>query len=132
MDNEILHTDPDNSGEEKPKKKAKHLWCIDLDSLKKETGMTIEELAAIADYSNPKGVYNWDKEFGSRPSYNTFIELFKAGATVETLFGVEYKASGKINDVPADVRDIARQMLIDSMSQTLEKLKSDGPKPPQK
>ncbi|MCQ2123573.1 MAG: helix-turn-helix domain-containing protein [Fibrobacter sp.] len=66
-------------------------------------------------------------------------KLLSAGMFLEEIFGEEVAAKAlrkneSSNDSvnSADVRDIARQMLIDSMSQTLEKLKSDGPKPPQK
>ena len=69
----------------------KFLHKIDLDILKKETGLTIEELAALADIG-PKVVYKWQymHKDGSRPDFNAIVRLFQKGATVETLFGVEY------------------------------------------
>lgn len=72
------------------------LHKIDLDALKKETGLTVDEIGALVEMKNPKGVYNWSKDqaiHGTRPSYNAIVKLLKAGATTETLFGVDYAAT---------------------------------------
>lgn len=64
---------------------------IDLSTLQSETGMTLDAIAAMAGYRNPKGVYAWNKpkaQCGSRPSFNTIARLLSAGASVHTLFGV--------------------------------------------
>lgn len=64
---------------------------IDLSALQAETGMTLDAIAAMAGYRNPKGVYAWNKpkaQCGSRPSFNTIARLLSAGASVHTLFGV--------------------------------------------
>ena len=78
------------------------LHKIDLETLKKEVGLSIEEIGNLAQLKNPKGVYNWSKDKannGTRPPYNAVIRLLQKGATVETLFGVEYRG----RSVPAEV-----------------------------
>lgn len=78
------------------------LHKIDLETLKKEVGLSIEEIGNLAQLKNPKGVYNWSKDKannGTRPPYNAVIRLLEKGATVETLFGVEYRG----RSVPAEV-----------------------------
>jgi len=62
----------------------KFLHKIDLDALQKEVGMTIDEIGALIEMKNPKGIYNWAKgqdNHGTRPSYNALIRLLLAGAT---------------------------------------------------
>ena len=85
-----------------------------------------------------------DLNSGSRdPKYSELLKLIDLGITLEELFGKE--AAEKLRsrepldpsvmqrpEFQQNIHDVARQMLIDSMSQTLDKLKSDGPKPPQK
>lgn len=80
----------------------KYLQKVNLNALKKETGMSLEELAALADIG-PKVIYKWQymHKDSSRPSYDAFVKLFQAGASVETLFGVEYKAGIKVVEKPA-------------------------------
>ena len=80
------------------------LHKIDLETLKKEVGLSIEEIGNLAQLKNPKGVYNWSKDKannGTRPPYNAVIRLLQKGATVETLFGVEYRG----RSVPAEVSE---------------------------
>lgn len=70
------------------------LHKISLESLQKELGMSIEDIGKYVNLKNPKGVYKWSKDsedYGTRPSYNALIRLLQKGATVETLFGVEYE-----------------------------------------
>ena len=43
------------------------------------------------------GKWAQSKPNGSRPSYNALVKLLRAGATVETLFGVEYKPNAVQN-----------------------------------
>ena len=76
----------------------KFLHKIDLDALKEETGLTIDDIGELVGIKNHKGVYNWAKnqsEHGTRPSYNALIKLLVAGATVKTLFGVNYSEGKK-------------------------------------
>lgn len=79
----------------------KYLQKVNLKVLQKETGMNLEELAKLAGIG-PKVIYKWAylHKDSSRPDYNTFVRLFEAGASVETLFGVEYKAGVKIVEKP--------------------------------
>lgn len=91
MDNENLQREDGKTSKLK-------FFChnIDLERLKLETGKTIEDLAVIANLKNPRCIYAWAKsgyENGTRPSYNALASLLKAGASVETLFGVEYSPS---------------------------------------
>ena len=69
----------------------KYLQSVNLDALQKETGLTLQQLAALAKVG-PKVIYKWRylHKDGSRPDYNTIIRLLQKGATVETLFGVDY------------------------------------------
>ena len=70
----------------------KYLQKVNLEALQKETGLTLAEIAELANIG-PKVVYKWRylHKDGSRPDYNTIVRLLLKGATVETLFGVEYK-----------------------------------------
>lgn len=72
----------------------KFLHNIDLESLSKETGLSYKELAELAKIG-PKVVYKWhySHKDSSRPDYNALVRLFQHGATVETLFGVDYAAT---------------------------------------
>ena len=81
---------------------------INLNILQKEVGIeSAEGIGNFLEMKNPKGVYNWSKDkstYGSRPSYNDIIRLLQKGATVETLFGVEYaKMHPAPSVVPPDV-----------------------------
>ena len=69
----------------------KFLHTVDLEALRKETGLSLEELAEIAEIG-PKVIYKWryTHKDSSRPSYNAIVRLLEHGATVETLFGVDY------------------------------------------
>ncbi len=74
------------------------LHTIDLKTLSKELEMSTESIGRFLQMKNPKGVYNWSKDksaYGTRPSYNDIIRLLQKGATVETLFGVDYKGPVK-------------------------------------
>lgn len=81
------------------------LHKIDLKALQKELGMNAEGIGRFLQMKNPKGVYNWSKEKspGTRPSYNAIVRLLQKGATVETLFGVDYAATHQ--PVPASEPD---------------------------
>ena len=72
----------------------KYLQKVNLEALQKETGMTLAELANLAKIG-PKVIYKWRymHKDSSRPDYNAIVRLFEKGASVETLFGVEYKKS---------------------------------------
>ena len=73
----------------------KFLHDIDVNSLKNELKMDVSDIAKLAEISE-NGVYkwSWDKfKNGTRPSYNAIVRLLQKGATVETLFGVDYAAT---------------------------------------
>lgn len=74
----------------------KYLQKVNLKALQKETGMTLAELAELAQIG-PKVIYKWSymHKDSSRPDYNAIVRLFQKGATVETLFGVDYKGPVK-------------------------------------
>lgn len=92
----------------------KFLHSINLDALKKETGMTIEEIAKLAGIG-PKVVYKWQymHKDGSRPDFNAIVKLLQAGASTETLFGVDYAATHQLtpanpsepDNTPIDYQD---------------------------
>lgn len=70
-----------------------YLHKISVSSIEKETNLTREEIAKIAGIKDPKNLGKWgqSKPDGSRPNYNAIIRLLQNGASVETLFGVEYR-----------------------------------------
>lgn len=107
------------------------LHKIDLETLKKETGLTVDEIGALIEMKNPKGVYNWSKDqnnHGTRPSYNAIVKLLQAGATTETLFGVDYAATHQPASVlppefvkanPEVIEGIREQLMEDLMKKGL-------------
>ena len=82
------------------------LHKIDLDSLQKEVKKDLDEIANLVHLKNPKGIYKWSKDqfdYGTRPSFNAIVRLLEHGATVETLFGVDYAKTHPIkNPVPSE------------------------------
>ena len=78
----------------KEKPKEVFLGKVNLNNLKKELGFKkVEDIGSFVKLSNPKNAYNWGKEkdnHGTRPSYNAIVQMLQNGATVESLFGVEY------------------------------------------
>ena len=89
MDNEFLHK-------------------INVSKVLEETGLDIFGLSKLIDVDS-QSIYRWawDKnKNGNRPKYNAIVRLLQNGATVETLFGVDYK--GKIKEgqsVPREFLD---------------------------
>ena len=73
------------------------LHKINVDKLSEELKRSVDDIAALAGIKHPKNLGKWaqSKPDGSRPNYNALIKLLQAGATVETLFGVEYKGPVK-------------------------------------
>lgn len=69
------------------------LHKINIDKLKNELQKDVPSIADLVEIGE-NGVYKWawnKSDNGARPSYNALIQLLRAGATVETLFGVSYK-----------------------------------------
>lgn len=78
---------------------------INVSKLLEETGLTISGLSELID-KEVQTINRWgkDKEHkGNRPIYNAIIKMLRKGATVETLFGVEYaKMHGIENIAPTE------------------------------
>ena len=73
------------------------LHKISIEKLSKELNQSVDDIAVLAGIKQSKNLGKWaqGKPNGSRPNYNAIIKLLRAGATVETLFGVEYKGPVK-------------------------------------
>lgn len=99
----------------------KFLHAVNLDSLQKETGMDLKELANLAGIG-PKVIYKWQymHKDSSRPDYNAVVRLLEKGATVETLFGVQYKG----RSVPAEISSDPKFM--EGVEQALTDMKARG------
>ena len=85
----------------------KFLHDIDVNLLKNELKMDVSDIAKLAEISE-NGVYkwSWDKfKNGTRPSYNAIVRLLQKGATVETLFGVDYAATHQPAPEPTEKRE---------------------------
>lgn len=96
MDKKNLHDVKKRLSENEIKEDFLH--CVNLENLKKEVSLDLRGIAEVVEMKNWKGLYKWSKsqlDDGTRPSYNALIKLLQAGATVETLFGVEYKGPVK-------------------------------------
>lgn len=93
------------------------LQKVNLYQLQKETGKTLQELAAIVGIGE-KVIYKWayDKQkFGSRPSYNAVILLLQLGASVESIFGIDYSPNpGDLNSIPQDLIDDRIRSILES------------------
>lgn len=68
---------------------------ISIEKLSKDTGLSVEEIAKLAGIAEARNLGKWaqEKPNGSRPNYNAIVRLLQKGATVETLFGVDYAAT---------------------------------------
>lgn len=82
------------------------LHKISIEKLSKDTGLPVEEIAKLAGIAEARNLGKWaqEKPNGSRPNYNAIVRLLQKGATVETLFGVDYAATHQ----PAVPSEIAR------------------------
>lgn len=82
------------------------LQKINLERLQQETGLSLQGIADLADVS-VQTVYRWSWEKGkqgNRPSFNAIVRLLEHGATVETLFGVDYAKTHQ-SDKPEPAAD---------------------------
>lgn len=105
-----------------------YLHKIDIKSILKETGLTLNELAQISGIARSNNLKKWEKDKengGARPSYNTFVRLLQKGATVETLFGVEYnpKKPDATERKPIDFKD---PKFLEMVKDALAEMKRDG------
>lgn len=80
-----------------------YLHKISIKKISEDTGLSAEEVAKLAGIKTAKNLGKWaqSKPDGARPNYNAFVRLFQAGATVETLFGVDYKPKQTAPAVPS-------------------------------
>jgi transcriptional regulator with XRE-family HTH domain len=84
------------------------LQKVDLSELVKETGKTLPEIAKLSGIKQHRNLKKWtqNKENGgSRPTYNAIVNLLENGATVETLFGIDYKHNQKKENEPIKITD---------------------------
>jgi len=83
------------------------LHKISIEKLSKDTGLPVEEIAKLAGISEARNLGKWaqEKPNGSRPNYNAIVRLLQKGATVETLFGVDYAATHQPAPEPAENRE---------------------------
>lgn len=122
--------------EEKEKKQRKKpleefVHKINMDNLVKELDLKcVEDVGAFVGLKNPKGAYYWAKDkadAGTRPSYNALIKMLNQGASVETLFGVEYKKMHQEFIVSPSTQEIFDSPEFQAgMKKAIEKLKKDG------
>jgi transcriptional regulator with XRE-family HTH domain len=72
-----------------------YLHKIDIKKLSRELHLSLDEIAALVGIRESRNLGKWaqSKPDGVRPKYNSLIKLLQAGASVETLFGVEYKTA---------------------------------------
>jgi len=108
------------------------LHKINLNALKNEVGIdSAEGIGNFLQMKNPKGVYNWAKDksaYGSRPSYNDLVRLLEKGATVETLFGIDYsdRSSAPVTVPPEIMNDPAfREGLQESIKAKVDAVVSE-------
>lgn len=106
-----------------------YLHKIDLESLKNDTGLSIDELAKVAGIKEARNLGKWaqSKPDGSRPNYNALVRLLMRGATVETLFGVNYKNKFKPNDFSVECDEIFNSPYFNKkLQEKIEELKRKG------
>lgn len=89
------------------------LHKVNLDTLQKETGLSLQGIADLAEVS-VKTVYRWawDKsKQGNRPSYNAIVRLLKKGASTKTLFGIESSIAAPEQQRIVVTDDLVAEML---------------------
>ena len=98
----------------------KFLHKINLETLKKETGMTLEEIADLVGIGS-KVVYKWQymHKDSSRPDFNAIVRLLEKGASTETLFGV---ATNKITPPQSTAGNISMAELARFFSEVAKSL----------
>lgn len=92
--------------DEKEAKKPAAEAVVNLELLKRETGLSIVELAAAAGLRESKTIYKWGypkSKGGARPTYETIAALLRAGASVEAIFGEEFSGLGRTSPTVGDL-----------------------------
>lgn len=107
-----------------------YLHRVNMDNLVKELNLgSVEAVGAFVGLKNPKGAYYWAKDKasnGTRPSYNAVVKMLDNGATVETLFGVEYDKIHREFIVPSSIQDLLNAPeFLAGMKKIIDKLKKD-------
>lgn len=102
------------------------LHKISIEKLSKDTGLPVEEIAKLAGIAEARNLGKWaqEKPNGSRPNYNAIVRLLQKGATVETLFGVNYAATHQpapehVSAVPSPEFLKAHPELLEGMREQL-------------
>ena len=117
MDDESLAKNDSNEVSEKIKKKVgeEFLHVIDVDKVVRETGLSVNELSDLLNV-DVQSINRWSctkAKSGNRPKFNSAVRLLMHGATVETLFGVEYnKIHGLGGKIKITNEDISNAMLV--------------------
>ena len=98
-----------------------YLHKISIKKISEDTGLSAEEVAKLAGIKTAKNLGKWaqSKPDGARPNYNAFVRLFQAGATVETLFGVDYKPKQAAPAVPSPDFIAAHPDLLEGLQEQL-------------
>ena len=99
----------ENGENEKSKKKAEEefLHVIDVDRILDETGLDLNGLCKLVNLDS-QTINRWEckkSKSGGRPKYNAIVRMLRSGATVETLFGVDYKHNPKKENEPIKITD---------------------------
>ena len=115
------------------------LHKISVEKLSKELNLSVDEIAVLAGIKHSKNLGKWaqSKPDGSRPNYNALINLLRAGASVETLFGVDYKGPSKpsvdsdpiqpeLDKIHIDYQDPKFQELVEKALIRIEERKKQG------
>lgn len=141
------------NGEKKGKKTPEEnfLHAINVDDVLRETGLDIKGLCSLLNVGS-QSISRWSEskeDAGNRPKYNSIIRLLLKGATVKTLFGVDYDAlhtqaqansASEPDNTPIDYSDPkfqegfdktlavmkARGMIKDEVAKTIAEMKANG------
>lgn len=86
---------------------------IDLEALQRETGLSLQQIAAKLGKKSYKALYKWNypkSQNGTRPPYEALCWLLQAGASTKTLFGVAQSNAvipPKVNGSNISLSDLA-------------------------
>lgn len=87
---------------------------VDLDLLKKETGLSLQGLADASGLKAVRNIYKWTYQNGGRPSYDAIVKLIELGASPEAIFGMPWPSRvvpiENGSDFEAGVREVVEKM----------------------
>lgn len=101
---------------------------INVSKVLEETGLDMSGLKSLLDIED-QTIGRWEKDKahkGNRPKYNAIIKMLKKGATVETLFGVDYKPKKEVSKIPPVEELINTPQFQEELVKALKKLKEEG------